>query len=118
MKVVAILAGLIGAIVIGNAPAIISEACADAPDTKGQPRATEQKTTGKPDNPDGWGSVVSDFGRAGIMGPHASAFPSPRDGLGNVARNDGELGDDMGSHGEFAARMSRGIADATDKPGR
>jgi hypothetical protein len=102
-------------------------ALADAPDQKGQPRATEPRTTvdppettGKPTNPDGWGSVVSDFADLGIMGSHSSQFSEPRDGLGNVARNDGEPGDDLGSHGEFAARMAQTqkiAADATDKPG-
>ena len=101
-------------------------ALADAPDSKGQPRATEEKTTGVPTNPDGWGSVVSDFADLGIMGSHSSSFSEPRDGLGNVARNDGfdsdpasdDGGDDhIGSHGEFAANMSGGLADATDKPG-
>jgi hypothetical protein len=92
-------------------------ALADAPDSKGQSRATEEKTPGAPENPNGWGSVVSDFGRLGIIGSHASSFSSPCDGLGTVARIDSFPGDDMGSHGEFAAGMSGGTADATDKPG-
>src|SRR5215207_7009861 len=71
---------------------------------RGQPNADEDKVTGKPHDPDAWGSVASALGDAGVMGEHSSnpfvstadqtALPqdikreTPRDGLGNVAMND------------------------------
>src|SRR5215210_446807 len=76
---------------------------------RGQPGADEPKDTGSPDDPNSWGSVASQLGDEGVMGKHSSnpfvskpdqtASPqdidreTPRDGLGNVARND------LGDHG-------------------
>jgi hypothetical protein len=39
-----------------------STALADPPDGKGQPGATEEKEKGQPDNPNGFGTVVSQKG--------------------------------------------------------
>src|SRR5215212_1355788 len=62
---------------------------------KGQPGADETKETGGPDDPNSWGAVASQLGDAGVMGTHSSdpvsqvdGHETPRDGLGNVARND------------------------------
>ena len=65
---------------------------------------------------DDWGAVASDLGDAGVMGEHSSnpfvspadqtALPqdikreTPRDGLGNVAKNDSEDHDVTGSCSE------------------
>src|ERR671920_1617554 len=59
---------------------------------------------------DDWGSVASDLGDAGVMGEHSSdpvpqrpGHETPRDGLGNVAKNDSEDHGVTGtcSEGEF-----------------
>ena len=65
---------------------------------KGQPGSNEEKKPGSPDNPDHWGSVVTQTAipseeegvDAGTFGQHASDPPGdePRKGLGNVARTD------------------------------
>ena len=62
---------------------------------KGQPQATEPKDTGSPDDPNSWGSVSAQLADEGVMGAHSSdpvprldGQETPRDGLGNVARND------------------------------
>ena len=59
--------------------------------------AEEDKGTGSPDDPNSWGSVASELGDAGVMGEHSSdpvpfveGHETPRDGLGNVAKNDSE----------------------------
>src|SRR5215203_578185 len=85
-------------------------------DDKGQPNADEDKVTGPPGThedgsliADDWGSVASALGDAGVMGDHNSdpvqiggsdgtgcfgenrelnCRETPRDGLGNIARND------------------------------
>ena len=85
-------------------------------DDKGQPNADEDKVTGPPGThedgsliADDWGSVASALGDAGVMGDHNSdpvqiggsdgtgcfgenrelnCRETPRDGLGNVAKND------------------------------
>ena len=55
----------------------------------------EEKETGKPDDPNSWGSVSSQIADEGVMGEHSSdpipfveGHETPRDGLGNVAKND------------------------------
>jgi hypothetical protein len=87
-------------------------------DDKGQPNADEDKVRGAPGThedgsliADDWGSVSSALGNAGVMGDHNSdpvqiggpgnigcfgenkelnCRETPRDGLGNVAKNDSE----------------------------
>jgi hypothetical protein len=77
---------------------------------KGQPGADETKETGSPDDPNSWGAVASQLGDAGVMGKHSSdpvpgreGHETPRDGLGNVAKNDSEDHGVTGtcSEGEF-----------------
>jgi hypothetical protein len=95
-----------------------SAALADRPPTKGQncdAVTCEDKQTGKPVNPSGFGGAASQVatdkteatgtkGKGGL-GEHSSSQKEPRDGVGNVARNDefsdpAEGGDDHpGSHG-------------------
>jgi hypothetical protein len=70
---------------------------------RGQPNADEEKKKGKPNDPNAWGSVASQLGDAGVMGAHSSdplptrcvgvgesCGETPRNGLGNEARNDAE----------------------------
>jgi len=75
----------------------------------GQPCASEEKVQGSADDPNAWGAVVSELGIEGVVGEHSSDPPGdePRDGLGNVARNDGgdegttdpeNTGDHLGDH--------------------
>jgi hypothetical protein len=40
---------------------------------------------GPPANPNCFGAGASQLGQAGAMGDHASSFPTPRLGIGNVA---------------------------------
>ncbi len=89
-----------------------SAALAERPDNKGQnceAVTCEDKEKGKPDNPNGFGSAASQVatdkgpntgtpGKGGL-GEHSSSQEEPRQGVGNVARNDGAEGDDPGSHG-------------------
>ncbi len=109
-----------------------SVALAAPPEGKGVPRAEEPKSTGSPDDPtteaneaNNWGSVASQLGSEGIMGEHSSdpvprvpGNETPRDGLGNVARNDAgdertDPADDTGDHiADHAC-----IAAATTVPG-
>jgi hypothetical protein len=72
-------------------------ALAAPPVGKGQPGAAEDKVQGSPYDPNAWGSVASQLGAEGVMGEHSSdpvplpcceGNETPRDGLGNVARND------------------------------
>ena len=86
---------------------------------KGQPGADEAKEKGKPDDPNAWGSVASQLGDAGVMGAHSSdpvpfveGHETPRNGLGNEARNDAlahgtpegaDTGDHMADHACRAA---------------
>ena len=91
-----------------------SAALAAPPDGKGQPRAEEDKQKGKPANPSGFGGAASQVatdkgpntgtpGKGGL-GEHASSQEEPRQGVGNVARNDGdETGDHPGDHGCLVA---------------
>jgi hypothetical protein len=41
---------------------------------------------GPPTNPNCFGKGASQLGQAGAMGDHASSFPTPRLGIGNVAQ--------------------------------
>ena len=77
-------------------------ALAAPPEGKGcSGAALEPCDTGQPqdaagnNNANDWGSVASQLGDAGVMGEHSSdpvprieGHETPRDGLGNVARND------------------------------
>ena len=72
--------------------------------------AEEDKETGSPDDPNAWGSVASQLGDAGVMGAHSSdpvpfveGHETPRDGLGNVARNDAT---DHGTSGSCSDPLS------------
>ena len=64
-----------------------SVALAAPPAGKGQPGATEEKSTGSPTDPNCWGEVTTQVAGP-TYGEHASSFPTPRLGVGNVARND------------------------------
>jgi hypothetical protein len=77
-----------------------------APPKKGQPGATEDKSTGEPTNANGFGTVTSQVGSTThTVGDHSSGFapgqdpednakPAQRLGVGNVSRNDGFLDPD------------------------
>jgi hypothetical protein len=41
---------------------------------------------GPPTNPNCFGKGASQLGQAGALGDHASSFPTPRLGIGNVAQ--------------------------------
>jgi hypothetical protein len=61
---------------------------------------------GNPAN--GWGAVVSQQATTstpGTIGEHVSSQPTPHQGLGNVARNDGAEGDRPGDHACFVADL-------------
>ena len=104
---VVVLLGLIMLALAGGA------ALAAPPDGKGQP-GTDGKQQGKPPNPSGFGGAASQVatdkgpntgtpGKGGL-GEHASSQEEPRQGVGNVARNDGdETGDHPGDHGCLVA---------------
>ena len=62
---------------------------------------------------------------AGGFGEHASSQETPRQGVGNVARNDGAEGDHPGDHGGFVGGLDEkvgadpdGVTDASGDPGR
>ena len=75
-----------------------SAALAAPPDGKDQPRATEEKQTGQPENPNGFGTVVSQkASHYHDVGEHSSSQSEPRQGVGNVSRNDGSPGDHPGA---------------------
>jgi len=98
---------------------------------KGQPGADEPKDTGKPDDPNAWGSVAAQLADEGVMGAHSSdpvpvggpgntgcfgenkelnCRETPRDGLGNVAKNDfDDHGVPTGTAEECAARLAAGL---------
>ncbi len=103
-----------------------SAALADPPDGKGQPRADETKEKGQPDNPNGFGTVVSQKGSTyHDVGKHSSSQEEPRQGVGNVARNDGAKGDHPGDHGCFVGDLDdtvgadpKGATDCSGDPGR
>jgi hypothetical protein len=101
-------------------------ALAAPPDGKGQPRAAEEKQTGQPENPNGFGSAASQVatdkgpntgteGKGGL-GEHSSSQEEPRQGVGNVARNDGAEGDHPGDHACLVAEQMD--MDCTQKPGK
>jgi hypothetical protein len=102
-----------------------STALADPPDGKGQPGATEEKEKGQPDNPNGFGTVVSQKGcNYHDVGEHSSSQDEPRQGVGNVSRNDGSPGDHPGDHGGFVGDLDDqvgadpdGVTDADGDPG-
>ena len=103
-----------------------SAALADPPDSKGQPRADETKEKGQPDNPNGFGTVVSQkASHYHDVGEHSSSQEEPRQGVGNVARNDGAEGDHPGDHGGFVGGLDDqvradpdDVTDASGDPGR
>jgi hypothetical protein len=103
-----------------------SVAVAAPPDGKGQPSADETKETGQPDNPNGFGTVVSQKGsHYHDVGQHSSSQDEPRQGVGNVSRNDGAQGDHPGDHGGFVGELDDqvgadpdGVTNASGDPGR
>ena len=77
--------------------ALAPAAAADAPDGKGVPHSTETKSTGKPINPRGFGSITSQRARDDHdIGSHASSQSRPHLGVGNVSRNDQAVFDAAG----------------------
>ena len=77
-----------------------SAALAVPPDGKGH-RASEPKDTGKPKDPNCWGQTASHMATTlppGGFGEHASSQKTPRQGVGNVARNDGAKGTRPSDH--------------------
>ena len=81
---------------------------------------------GGPDNPNGFGSAASQVatdkgpntgteGKGGL-GEHSSSQEEPRQGVGNVARNDGAEGDHPGDHACLVAEQMD--IDCTQKPGK
>lgn len=77
--------------------ALAPAAAADAPDGKGGPHSTETKSTGKPINPRGFGSITSQRARDDHdIGSHASSQSRPHLGVGNVSRNDQAVFDAAG----------------------
>ena len=96
-----------------------SAALAERPDNKGQnceAVTCEEKEKGKPDNPRGFGSAASQVATNGGLGEHSSSQEEPRQGVGNVARNDGADGDHPGDHGCFVAGQMN--MDCNQKPGK
>ena len=91
---------------------------ADPPDGKGN-NTTETRSTGAPTDPNGWGTVSSQFAiTGGGLGGHASAFPTPRDGFGNVSADDGGPGTRPGDHADVADDMDNNPAtDVSGDPG-
>ena len=78
--------------------ALAPAAAADVPDGKRVPHTTETQSTGKPTNPRGWGSITSQRARnEGDIGTHVSAQEKPHQGVGNVARNDQDVADALGT---------------------
>ena len=75
---------------------------------------------GGPSNPNGFGTVVSQKATtSGGIGEHASSQEEPRQGVGNVARNDPEPGDHPGNHGCFVGSIDGDEnTDCTGDPGR
>jgi hypothetical protein len=76
-------------------------ALAAPPDGQGQPRATEPKDTGSPNDPNCFGTAASQVATTfppGSFGEHASSQEEPRQGVGNVARNDGAQGTRPSDH--------------------
>ena len=103
-----------------------SAALAAPPEGKGQPGAKEDKEQGKPANPNGFGTVVSQKGcNYHDVGKHSSSQDEPRQGVGNVSRNDGAEGDHPGDHGGFVGDLDDqvgadpdNVTDASGDPGR
>jgi hypothetical protein len=101
-------------------------ALAAPPDGKGQPGATEEKEPGQPENPNGFGTVVSQkASHYHDVGEHSSSQDEPRQGVGNVSRNDGAEGDHPGDHGGFVGGLDDqvgadpdNVTDASGDPGR
>ena len=99
---------------------------------KGQPGSDEPKTQGSPDDPNAWGSVITQTAMQseGTFGQHASNPPGgqPRDGLGNVARTDAgdelnapDTGDHVGDHAciaddPFGANCTAEPGSSPDRP--
>jgi hypothetical protein len=80
----------------------------------------------KLNNPNGFGTVVSQKATTyGDVGEHSSSQEEPRQGVGNVARNDPEPGDHPGDHGCFVGRLDDQVGadpesatDCNGDPGR
>lgn len=71
--------------------ALATPAAAEPPDGKGN-NTVETRSTGAPDNPNGFGSVASQraLDEHGL-GPHVREQDKPHIGLGNNAADDGSL---------------------------
>ena len=113
-------------------------AYADQPPNKGQGGATEDKSTGAPTNPNGFGTVSSQLATTDTgIGDHTSRFapgqdddaePAQRLGVGNVSRTDGGLTTDPedntgGRPGDHAGLIDDGLdnnpdTDANGHPGK
>jgi hypothetical protein len=85
---------------------------------KGQPGSDEPKVTGTPVDADCWGEVTHQFAQLGDhgLGDHSSGFGEPRDGVGNVANNDDDLGDDPFNHGQVVGPQVPGVDPCVDDP--
>lgn len=87
MVISLVLAGLLMALAL----AYPGPACAAPPDGRGNTGA-ETRSTEKPDNPRGFGSVTSQRAvEDHDIGTHVSGQSTPHLGVGNVAANDGAL---------------------------
>jgi hypothetical protein len=88
--------------------------------------ASPMALAAKPNNPNGFGTVVSQKASTyHDVGKHSSSQDEPRQGVGNVARTDPEPGDHPGDHGCFVGRLDdqvgadpEGATDCTGDPGR
>jgi hypothetical protein len=74
----------------------------------------------KPSNPNGFGTVVSQKATTyHDVGKHSSSQEEPRQGVGNVARNDPAPRDHPGDHGCFIGEADGDPnTDCNKKPGR
>ncbi len=99
-----------------------SAALAAPPDGKGQPRANEPKDTGSPKNPNCFGTAASQVAsnsEPGTFGKHASSQEEPRQGVGNVARNDGAKGTRPSDHAALVGpQMGIQCSDGPGKSGK
>ena len=83
---------------------------------------TFAEENGKSGTKDGFGTAASQIatsnkdGGKGGLGEHSSSQEEPRQGVGNVARNDGAEGDHPGDHACLVAEQMD--MDCTQKPGK
>ena len=94
-------------------------ALAAPPSGKGQPGATEPKDAGAPTDPNCFGTAASQIATTfptGTLGKHSSSQEEPRQGVGNVARNDDAPGTRPSDHAALVGPQM-GIP-CSDEPGR